>query len=40
MPDSVVELRCGDVPMFGGKMGRKGNHIAIRIDEKVKKDKV
>jgi flagellar motor switch protein FliM len=40
LPDSVVELRCGDVPMFGGKMGRKGNHIAIRIDEKIKKEKV
>ncbi len=40
MPDSVVELRCGDVPMFGGRMGRKGNHIAIRIEEKVKKEKV
>ena len=40
VPDSVVELRCGDVPMFGGKMGRKGNHIAIRIDEKIKKEKV
>jgi len=40
MPDSVVELRCGDVPMFGGKMGRKGNHIAIRIEDKVKKEKV
>jgi len=26
--------------MFGGKMGRKGNHIAIRIEEKVKKEKV
>jgi flagellar motor switch protein FliM len=39
MPDSTVELRCGDVPMFGGKMGRKGNHIAIRIDERVKKEK-
>ncbi|PKU26244.1 flagellar motor switch protein FliM [Telmatospirillum siberiense] len=40
MPDSKVELRCGDVPMFGGKMGRKGTHIAIRIDEKIKKEKV
>ncbi|HLN25791.1 MAG TPA: flagellar motor switch protein FliM [Patescibacteria group bacterium] len=40
MPDSVIELRCGDVPMFGGKMGRKGNHIAIRVDEKIKKEKV
>jgi flagellar motor switch protein FliM len=39
MPDSMVELRCGDVPMFGGKMGRKGSHIAIRVDEKIKRDK-
>ena len=40
MPDSTVELRCGDVPMFWGKMGRKGTHIAIRVDDKIKKDKV
>jgi flagellar motor switch protein FliM len=39
-PDSTVELRCGDVPMFGGKMGRKGTHIAIRIEDKIKKEKV
>jgi flagellar motor switch protein FliM len=32
-PDSSVELRCGDLPMFHGRMGRKGTHIAIRIDE-------
>ena len=40
LPDSAVELRCGDLPMFTGKMGRKGNHIAVRVDEKIKKDKV
>jgi flagellar motor switch protein FliM len=39
-PDSTIELRCGDVAMFGGKMGRKGNHIAIRIEDAVKKEKV
>jgi len=39
-PDSTIELRSGHVPMFGGKMGRKGNHIAIRIEEAVKKEKV
>jgi flagellar motor switch protein FliM len=39
-PDSTIELRCGDVAMFGGKMGRKGNHIAIRVEEAVKKEKV
>ena len=39
-PDSTIELRCGDVALFGGKMGRKGNHIAIRVEEAVKKEKV
>jgi flagellar motor switch protein FliM len=39
-PDSTIELRSGHVTMFGGKMGRKGNHIAVRIEEKVKKEKV
>ncbi|MBF0373507.1 MAG: flagellar motor switch protein FliM [Alphaproteobacteria bacterium] len=39
-PDSQIELRCGDIPMFDGRMGRKGNHIAIRIDGKIRKEKV
>lgn len=39
-PESTIELRSGHVGMFGGKMGRKGNHIAIRIEETVKKEKV
>ena len=39
-PDSSIELRSGHVPMFAGKMGRKGNHIAIRIEETIKKEKV
>jgi flagellar motor switch protein FliM len=40
LPDSPVELRCGQLPMFHGTMGRKGNHIAVRVDEKIRKDKV
>jgi flagellar motor switch protein FliM len=38
-PQSNIELMCGDVAMFTGRMGRKGGHIAIRIDEKVEKNK-
>jgi flagellar motor switch protein FliM len=38
-PNSPIELRCGDVPMFGGQMGRKGNHIAIRVDRKIKRQR-
>lgn len=33
-PDSPVILRCGDQPMFVGKMGRRGNNIAIRVDQR------
>ncbi len=40
MPDSPVELRCGQLPMFFGTMGRKGNHIAVRVDDKIRKDKM
>jgi flagellar motor switch protein FliM len=37
-PDDAVELRCGDVPMFDGRMGRKGGNIAIRIEREAPKD--
>jgi len=34
-PQSDIALLCGDVPMFSGRMGRKGGSIAVRIEEKV-----
>ena len=37
-PESPVELRCGDQPMFVGKMGRRGNHIAIRVDQRRRQE--
>ncbi len=38
-PESQVMLLCGDVPMYLGRMGRKGDQIAIRIDGKYEKPK-
>ena len=35
--DSNIELRCGQVPLFVGKMGRKENNIAIRVEDKAPK---
>jgi flagellar motor switch protein FliM len=32
-----VELKCGDIPMFLGRMGRKGGYIAVRIEDEVPK---
>ena len=37
-PDSKVRMRCGDVPMFAGPMGRKNGHIAVRIDNKAARE--
>lgn len=32
-PESNVRLRCGDVPLFDGKIGRKGGHIAVQVSK-------
>jgi flagellar motor switch protein FliM len=37
VPDSRIDLTCGDMPMFAGRMGRSGGHIAVRIEEKIEK---
>ena len=31
-PEALVTLRCGHVPLLRGRMGRAGDHIAIRIE--------
>lgn len=38
-PDSEVEMVCGDIPMFYGRMGRKCGHIAVQIEDKIKRQK-
>ncbi len=37
--ESVVEVRCGDIAMYSGRMGRKGDHIAVRIENRIEKKK-
>ncbi len=34
-PDSPVVLRCGGVPMLRGRLGRVGDRVSIRIEERV-----
>jgi flagellar motor switch protein FliM len=36
-PDSLVDLRCGDVTMCTGRMGRRGSSIAVRVEERIMK---
>ena len=38
-PDSIIEVSCGDIPMFSGKMGRKGDVIAVRINDRISNDR-
>jgi flagellar motor switch protein FliM len=38
-PASDIRLLCGEVPMFTGKMGRKGGNIAVRVGEKIEKSR-
>lgn len=38
-PDSDVELCCGDVPMFYGRMGSKEGCIAVQVEDAVKRQK-
>lgn len=34
---SPIQLQCGDVPMYTGQMGRKGNRVAVRIGDRIDK---
>jgi flagellar motor switch protein FliM len=36
-PESQIDLRCGNIPLMRGRMGRTGTQIAIRLDESLKK---
>ena len=31
-PDSKIQLRCGNVPLLDGRMGRVGTSVAVRVD--------
>ena len=34
-PEATVELRCGQSGLFTGTMGRKDDHIAVRVVDKI-----
>ena len=34
-PDSDISIRCGSIPVTTGKMGRKGQHIAVRVEAPI-----
>jgi flagellar motor switch protein FliM len=32
-PGGTVQIRCGDVPLFAGRVGRRKDQVAVRIEE-------
>ena len=34
-PESHVDLRCGEVSLYSAKMGRKGDRISVRIEQRL-----
>jgi flagellar motor switch protein FliM len=36
-PASLIRLKCGDVAMYTGRMGRLGDRIAVRIEDRIEK---
>ncbi|MNE39101.1 Flagellar motor switch protein FliM [compost metagenome] len=37
-PESEVSVRAGSIPLTTGKMGRKGQHIAVRVEGPINPD--
>jgi flagellar motor switch protein FliM len=38
-PDTPIDLRCGELSLYAGSMGRKSDRMAVRIDKKLIKEK-
>ena len=34
-PDSEISVRAGAIPLTVGRMGRKGQHIAVRVEAPI-----
>ncbi len=35
--DASIEMRCGGIPMVTGRMGRSGQHVAVRVEQTLRK---
>ena len=36
-PTSMIALHCGHVALYTGRMGRKGNQMAVKIEGRIEK---
>jgi flagellar motor switch protein FliM len=37
-PESLIEMKCGDRPMYIGRMGKRGGRIAVKILSEAKRE--
>ena len=35
-PDARIELRCGGVGLLGGRMGRIGHQVAVKVENQIR----
>jgi flagellar motor switch protein FliM len=38
-PDALVKVRCGDVTLTEGRMGKVGDRVAVRVDRQLRRPK-
>jgi flagellar motor switch protein FliM len=38
-PDGLVSVRCGDIVLSEGRMGKVGDHVAVRLARPLKKSR-
>jgi flagellar motor switch protein FliM len=36
-PDALVNVRCGDITLSEGRMGRVGDRVAVRVSKPLRK---
>jgi flagellar motor switch protein FliM len=39
-PDALVSVRCGDVTLTEGRMGRVGDRVSVRVSKPLRKPKM
>jgi flagellar motor switch protein FliM len=39
-PDALVTVRCGDVTLTEGRMGRVGDRVAVRVAKPLRKPRM
>jgi flagellar motor switch protein FliM len=38
-PDALVKVRCGDITLTEGRMGKVGDRVAVRVDRPLRRPK-